>query len=66
MWHMSYKSGDLKKYDILFLWIASFMNRGKVCYITHAKFLYGQKKLTRSESYVLCTSFNSLSLSMFQ
>lgn len=42
------------------------MNRGKVCYITHAKFLYGQKKLTQSEGYVLCTSFNNLSLSMFQ
>jgi len=42
---MSYKIGDLKKYSILFLWVASVMNGGKVCYITHAKFLYGQKKI---------------------
>jgi hypothetical protein len=63
---MSYKSRDLKKYGILFPWIASVMNGGKVCCITHAKFLCGQKKLTQSEGYALRTSFNNLSLSMFQ
>ena len=62
---MLYKSGDIKKYGVLFPWIASVINGDKVCYITHAKFLYGQKKLTQRECYALCTSFNNVSLNMF-